>query len=129
MRSLLWFLPDSMMPVLVVVLAIGLIVGIIKPRALWLLLSTILVILLAGPFVESLFAGLPGLVSLAVLAVLGWVLFRWMISAVLGEEAAGHVIGTFAVRALSGLVRLIFLPFRLVFWFTGALLRRLVGGV
>jgi len=125
MSRLLWFMPDELLVVVVILAAIGLIVGVRRDRVGGLLASIVL-LLLIGPFVEALFVSLPLWVSLVVLLLMGLALVRWFLEMTLGKEAAGHVLGTFVVKGIGGTLRLALLPLRGALWLLGTAVRGLL---
>lgn len=124
MTVLYWLLPDEFLPVLVVVCGIGLVVGLLRPRSAGAIVGTVVLILLIGPFVESLFAALPLWVSLAVLSVFVLSISRRLLGSLLGEHAAGHVIGTLFLWSLKTLFKVAWLPVRGVAWLAMAAIGR-----
>lgn len=119
MNALWWLLPDSCLPVLVVLVALGMIVGIVRRRSAASILGTILLVLLVGPFIEALFTSLPLWITLAVLFVMGVTLLRVVLEKLLGEHAAGYLLATALVRGVPALFRLALLPVRGLLWVAG----------
>lgn len=94
MSTLLWGLvPDEAIPVLIV--GAALLSIFIGRRVLGFIVPLVVSILIA-PFVESLMASLPWWLTLMMLVVLGMALVRGAIALLLGERAAGHLIGALA---------------------------------
>lgn len=121
MQVLLAFLPSEFIPVLIVVIGLGIMVGLVRLRAAAGVIGGIILLLLLSPFVETFVASLPWWLSLLILAGIGWVLIRGLLRLVLGAGAADEMIGSLAAAAVlggfRGLFFLLFLPFRLVGWF------------
>lgn len=121
MQVLLAFLPSEFIPVLIVVIGLGIMVGLVRFRAAAGVIGGIILLLLLSPFVETFVASLPWWLSLLILAGIGWVLIRGLLRLVLGAGAADEMIGSLAAAAVlggfRGLFFLLFLPFRLVGWF------------
>lgn len=121
MQVLLAFLPSEFIPVLIVVIGLGIMVGLVRFRAAAGVIGGIILLLLLSPFVETFVASLPWWLGLLILAGIGWALIRGLLRLVLGAGAADEMIGSLAAAAVLGGFRslffLLFLPFRLVGWF------------
>ena len=115
--NLLWaFLPDAMMPLVVVVLAVALIVGLVNRRVAMVIVGTIVALLLLGPIISGAIALLPFWALLLLGAWFVFYLFRSLLGLLIGADGArtavGHVVGHFILALLC-------MPFRVL----GAVLR------
>jgi hypothetical protein len=122
MGRLLFWIPDSFMSIAIMVIALGLMVGLIRPKRAFSLIGLIALILISGPFVDALVGviwnTLPlWIVLLAVPFVMLW-LARAVFHAILGRTATDHMTGILAARgvlwASRGLLQLLTFPFRLL---------------
>jgi hypothetical protein len=120
MRTLWLWLPDEAMVLVIALIGLALIVGLISRRAAMGLLGTVVLMLLAGPFIAALLDALPGwmLFLLLLWAALGF--FRWVLSLLLGARAADEAVGSLAADVIRAGFRLLFvlacLPFRILWW-------------
>lgn len=121
MARLLFWIPDSFMSIAIMVIALGLIVGLIRPKRAFSLIGLIVVILVSGPFVDALVNAIWNavplwIVLLAVPFVMLW-LARAVFHAILGRAATDHMTGILAARGVlwagRGLFQLLTFPFRL----------------
>jgi hypothetical protein len=116
MRTLWLWLPDEALVLVIAAIGLALMVRLISGRAAATLLGTIVLLVLAGPFVEALFEVLPAWVSLLILLALAiWVL-RALAGLLIGQRAADHMVGILAADVVRILFALMFLPFRIVGW-------------
>ncbi len=123
MQDLLWvFLPDQAFALVLVLAGVAFMLGF--RRFAGGLVVTVLAIALLGPFVESAFSQLPAWISLIVLLLFALAILRSLMAGVLGERATGHVIGELAISVIKGLLRLLLLPFRFLWWVVEGLGRR-----
>lgn len=120
MRTLLFWLPDEAMVLVVAAIGVALIIGFVSRRAALGLLGTVVLVLLAGPFIDALLALLPGWLLLFVLLFAAAALFRGALSLLLGARAADEAVGVLAAEVIRAGFRLVFLclslPFRLLWW-------------
>ena len=123
--SLLWtLLPDEALILVIAAIGIGLLLGILSGRKALSLIGGIALMVILAPFVEALFASLP--LWLMLLLFVGLVLsfLRGLSSAVLGDRASDHMVGTLAADIVRfcfvGSFKLLLMPFRIIGW----LLRR-----
>jgi uncharacterized membrane protein YoaK (UPF0700 family) len=102
-------LPDELLIFLALGAAFSLMLG--AKKLAMALLGTVLIVALAGPFVDAALEALPLwlLVLLALVLLLG--LLRLLANLVLGRDAAADFIAIIAAKLFLGLV---FAPFRLV---------------
>jgi len=103
MNILLAFLPDSMLPLLIVGCGLALIVGLVKPRGVVQVVGMVVLSLIAAPFiapmVESMIGALPiWILLLAVPLLLIWIV-RKVLEPLLGRHATGHIIGAAIIGA------------------------------
>jgi len=120
MRTLWLWLPDEAMALVIVAIGLALIVGLVRGRTAPGLLGMVVLVLLAGPFIDSLLDTLPGWVLLLLLLWVALGLFRWVLSVLLGARAADEAVGSLAADVIRTGFRLLFfllcLPFRILWW-------------
>jgi len=120
MRTLWLWLPDEAMVLVIAGIGLALMFGFIRGRAAMALLGTVILTLLAGPFIDALLDTLPGLVILLLVLFVVLALFRGVLSLFLGERAAAHAVGILAADVMRAGFRLLFLllllPFRILWW-------------
>lgn len=116
MRTLWLWLPDEAMVLVIAGVGLALILGLIRGRTALGVLGMVVLVLLAGPFIDALIAGLPSWVILLLVLFLALTLFRWVLSLLLGERAAGHAVGILAADVIRLCFGLLFLPFRILWW-------------
>lgn len=117
----LWLLiPDEALVLVIMLIGLGLMVGLLRPRSAGRLVGGVVLMLLLTPFVESFVSSLPWWVNLLLLAGFGWAIIRGLSRLVLGARAADHMTGTLAADGVRALFRAAFfvltLPFRLIGW-------------
>ncbi len=116
MRTLWLWLPDEAMPLVIVGVGLALMLGLIRVRTALSVLGTVILLLLAGPFIEALIETLPGWMILLLVLFVVLALFRGVLSLLLGERAAAHTIGILAADMIRLCFGLLFLPFRILWW-------------
>lgn len=116
MRSLWLFLPDAAIPLLMVAVGLALIVGLIRPRAAFGVILTVILLLLAAPFLDLLFEALPWWVLLLLLVWVGLYLLRSLLEVFIGDRAAAEAVGSLAADLIRAGFRLLFLPLRVLRW-------------
>ncbi len=118
MRALISLVPDSMKVLVIVALGLCLIVGVISVRKAMRYLGYLVLVVIAAPFYGVLFKMLPGWLVVAVVLIVTWRALRFVAEALLGREAAAHMMGILAadvVRSVfRGGVALAALPFRML---------------
>jgi hypothetical protein len=120
MRNLLVFLPDEAFPLILVLLAVAVVVGLARPRLLLGFLLLLMLLPVIGPLFDAFLTAVPWwLVVLVVGGLLMWVV-RAALSVLVGREAAAHVVGALVAEAIKAVFKLLFLPVRVIGW----LLRR-----
>lgn len=123
MSRLLFWVPDSFMIIAIAAIALGLMVGLIRRGRAFSLIALIVFLLVSGPFVDSLLSFLWNIVPIWVLILALPVILLAIIRAafrlVLGREATDHMSGILAAEGIlsagRAILRLIQLPFRLLF--------------
>ena len=123
MMTLLAWLPSEFMVLGIVLIGFGLMVGLISGRRAATLLGFIVLLLLLGPFVDSLLDVLFDRAPWWLLLLLGIILLFSLLRAVshflIGRRAADHMVGSLAADLVRFGFRMVFglitLPFRLVF--------------
>lgn len=120
MRSLWFFLPDEAMPFVIVAVGLALIVGLIRPRAAFGVILTLILVLLAAPFVDLLLDALPWWLVLLLAFWVGLYLFRSLFALLIGPRATDEMVGGLAADAVRAVFRaglwLAALPFRIAAW-------------
>jgi hypothetical protein len=115
--SALWMLlPDEAMILVIAGIGLALILGLINRKAAMGIMGTIILSLLLAPFLDSLFQLLPLWLLLLILFAVGISLFRGIASLFLGDRAASHMIGILAADCIKFFFRMLFFPFRFVYW-------------
>jgi hypothetical protein len=116
MVNVFWLLlPDAGIPLVILVLCIGVMIGVVRPRTVIGVVAGVVASFVAAPLIESLFASLPMWVGLVTLAVVGLWVVRTILEALLGREAAGHVLGALVIATARTLVRVALIPIRVSF--------------
>ena len=122
MSRLLFWAPDSFMSVAIALIALGLIVGFLRPRRAFSSVGLIALILLSGPFIDAL-AGylwtiLPLWVILPALPFVFLAVVRSACRLLLGTRATDHMTGILAAHGVLWSLRKVFklftFPFRFV---------------
>lgn len=111
MASSLPFLPGAIVSLIAVVLGVGLLVGLIRPRAI---LGLLLLYPIIGAVFNHVVGALPGWLAFLLVAALVVSLLRAALSAVVGRGAMDHALGILIANAVLGCFRLLFLPLRLL---------------
>jgi hypothetical protein len=111
---LLTFLPDSALPLIIAGAGLLIMLGLVRPRTAFGFVGVFVVTIITTPFVEALFAGLPMWLTLIIIIVGIFWIGRTLLEALLGEHAAGHVIGILFVAATIGVFRLSIAPLRIL---------------
>jgi hypothetical protein len=120
--TLLWaLLPDDAFPLVILLAALLFLIGL--RRTACGLLAVALLVPILGPFVEALMAGIPPWVSLLILVVFIVMLLQFLATAVLGHQAAAHMVGILAADMVRFALRCVFLPLRWLLTLCRALVR------
>jgi thiazole synthase ThiGH ThiG subunit len=122
--TLLWLLPDAVLPLVMAGLGVLVIVGVLSfRRAIAIVLGLALLPVIIDALVGAAFDALPLWMLLLAVAVLALFAIRQAGEFVLGEHATGHVMGHFAIHAIAGIGRLLLLPFQMAGWLLTRVLR------
>jgi len=114
--DLIWlFLPQELLPLLVIGMALLSVVGLVRPRRVLGLVVLILLLPIISMAVEEILAQLPWYVGVLLLVGLTTNVIRLVLQVFLGKEAAGHILGRAVVATFKGLCYLALLPFRGLF--------------
>lgn len=120
MRALWVWLPDEAMLLVIAGIGLALMFGFFRGRSAAGLLGAVILVLLAGPFIDALLDALPGWMLLLLLLWVALALFRWVLSLLLGARAANEAVGSLAADMIRAGFRLLFLllclPFRILWW-------------
>jgi hypothetical protein len=122
MMTLLAWLPNEFMVLGIVLIGIGLMIGMLTLRRAVTLLGFVVLLMVTGPFVDSLVDTFLALAPWWLLLLLGAILLFSLLGGlsrlVIGREATGHMVGTLAADVVRVGFRTAFgllaLPFRLL---------------
>ncbi len=116
MSWLLLLVPDSAVGVLIILVALVLLVGLIRPRTAFGWIGMLLLMIVTGPIVEAVteavFEALPLWLTLMILGSVGLAIVTAVLTLLLGDHGAGHVMGTLFVGFLKLLWNIVAFPFR-----------------
>jgi len=123
MMTLLAWLPDRFMVLGIVLIAFGVMVRLIDGRRAASLIGFIVLLMVTGPFIDSLLDALFDLTPWWLLLLFGILLVFALLGALsrlmIGRRATGHMVGTLAADVVRSGCRMLFgliaLPLRLVF--------------
>jgi hypothetical protein len=123
MMTLLAWLPNEFMVLGIVLIGFGLMVGLLTLRRAAALLGFVVLLMVTGPFVDSLLDTLFALAPWWLLLLLGILMVFSLLGAVsrmlIGRRAADHMVGTLAADVVRFGFKMAFglvaLPFRLLF--------------
>lgn len=119
MSRLLFWVPDSFMIVAIVLIALGLIVGLIRPRRAVALIGLVVLLLLSGPFIDALLGFVWSILPLWIILLAVPFVLLWLVLAIsrffLGA-AADTMVGYLAAHTVlwswRQFLRLLTFPFR-----------------
>ena len=115
MGILAWVLPDEAAVLVLIGIGFALIVGLRRvARGLFGLLAIMLVTPFLLPFIDVAIGAMPLWLLFVVGAVLCLALLRGALAVLVGRDAAGHAVGRIVAEVILGIVRLLFLPLRLL---------------
>ena len=107
-------LPQFLAVTKVLLLAIAMMVGVIGPRTVRSKLGMVVMMMLLSPMIGVFLSNLPRWLPVILLLLMLALVSRWLLSFLLGEEAAGYVIGTFVLWLIKVSLALVILPFRII---------------
>jgi hypothetical protein len=114
-NSPLWSLiPDSAIPLIVVVIALAVMIRVVKPCKAVSILGFILLSVIATPFINAIFAILPLWLYGLLLVGFFFSLLRAGIQLLIGRQATNHMVGALATDLVRLCLRIIFFPFQLL---------------
>ena len=120
LRTVVAFLPDSMMVLVIMIVGLCLMVGALSPRKAKQWLGYVVLLLVTAPLYDVVFGMLPPWLLLALLVIAAWMLFRFIAEALLGREGVSHMMGILAADVVRGGFRLVLflatVPFRLLLY-------------
>jgi hypothetical protein len=99
MKTLLFLLPASALPIVVAAAGIALVLGVVRPRVALGFIGAFVLVIALDPVIESLLASLPWWATASFLVLVAIGLVRMTLTGIFGEVAAGHVIGSAVVGA------------------------------
>jgi len=108
----LGFLPDSALPLALVVGAFLVILGLTSARRVLGLVIGLALLPLLFPLFDRVFELLPWWVNVLVVLAIGLLLFRAISSLLIGQRAADHMTGNLAADVVRGVLRLLTWPVR-----------------
>ncbi len=109
-----WFIPDQALPLVFIAGCLLLMLGWRGTGAS--LMASALLLPVLSPFVEAFMAAMPPWIALAILVVVALSFMRGLAALLLGEVAAGHMIGALAADVVRWTFLALFvMPFRLAF--------------
>lgn len=114
MRDVFVLLPDEAMPIDPVVLVIGVVAGLARPRLLLGFALLLALMPLIGHLFEAFLTAMPLWFALFVVGTLMMWMARAALSVLIGREAAARALGTLAVDVIKTAFRASVLPFRVV---------------
>ena len=110
-----WLLPDELLPVVVVGVALLVIVRAIRlSTGLGILFSLFVLPMLLAPLIEAVMSALPLWLVLLICAALGLSLLRGLVALLLGQRATDHLVGNLATDCVHAFGRVCLLPFRML---------------
>jgi len=116
MGLLAWVLPDEAAMLVLIGIAFALIVGLRRvARGLSGLLAFMLVAPVFLPLIDGALGAMPLWLMFVAFGVLCLALLRGALAMLLGPQAASEAVGHLAAEAILGVLRLFFLPMRLLF--------------
>ena len=114
LNLLLALIPDSALPLIVAGAGLAIVLGLVKPRTAFGFIGSFVLLIIATPFVESLFVALPFWANaLIILGGAFWAV-RIVLEFALGGHGAGHVIGTAFVGLIKIVFQVLFFPIRVI---------------
>lgn len=120
MREWIVLLPDEAMPVIIVVLVIGVVAGLTRPRLLVGFSLLLALMPLIGHLFDAFLTAVPLWFALLIVGTLMTWMARAALSVLIGREAAARALGALVVDVIKSAFRASLLPVRVVGW----LLRR-----
>lgn len=113
---LAWLLPDEAIVLVVAGIGLALVIGLRRAaRALFGLLVIMLLTPFLLPLVDVAIDAMPLWFVLLAGAALCLAILRAALGIMVGRDAAAHAIGRLVAEAVLGMLRLVFLPLRLLF--------------
>jgi hypothetical protein len=112
LAALLTWLPDDVLPLVIVGVCLALVLGVLSGRGALQVLGLLLLIPLLAPLIDSMLEQLPAWLALTLPVAVGLSLLRLVASFFLGSRAADTMVGSLAASAVIAAVRLVFLPIR-----------------
>src|SRR6266540_3992660 len=115
MGMLAWVLPDEAAVLVIVGIGFALIVGLRRvARGLLGLLAIMILTPFLLPFIDVVIGAMPLWLLFVVGGTLCLALFRGALGVLVGRDAARHAVGHIVAEVILGIVRLLFLPLRLI---------------
>lgn len=110
-----WLLPDELLPLVVVGVALMVMVRVIRlSTAIGILFVLMVLPMLLAPVIEAVMAELPFWLVLLICAALALFLLRGLVALLLGDGATDHLVGNLATDCVHGFGRLCLLPFKML---------------
>lgn len=113
--SWLWMLlPDEFMPLLIAGIGLAVILRLMRVQAAMAIIGGLLLSFILNPFIDAFFDYLPAWISVLVLLCIGMAILRGLISLLIGQRAAEHMVGSLAAELVKGIFSLLLLPFKII---------------
>lgn len=112
MQILWWFIPDEWFPWILVSLAIGWLVGLVRMRTV----LAVGALIWLWPYIEAWLGGLPIWVQYCLAGLIALSFLRDLLAFFLGDRAADHAVGDFVGYLLRMTFWILTLPFRMIGW-------------
>lgn len=114
MWTALTFLPDSLVPILVIVVMVAWMVGLLRGgQAVGILAFVVFLVPFLSALLPEILATLPDWLFVVIVLAVGLTLVRWVLTLLIGTEGAGTFLGHMLFSLVAGLVRL---PVRVLGW-------------
>jgi predicted branched-subunit amino acid permease len=118
------FLPAEFLPLVIVVVALGIITGLLRVRTGFGIIAGFVLSILLAPFVGMIFDQVPWWLNLLMAVLTGIALLQAFIALFIGDRASDTMAGSLAADMVRFMVRAWLFPLRLVGIGLGAIARR-----
>ena len=113
--NLLFWLPDEAAVLVIAGIGMALMLGIMSRGAAFRSLGLLCLSLVLSPFIGALVGVIPTLWLVPLVVVVALSMFRTGVTALIGQGATEHMVGSLAATVVRGVFVFLFLPFRLAF--------------
>jgi hypothetical protein len=114
LSALWWLLPQEALPLVIVVGGLAVMFRIASVRSVLGAVIGFALLPVLSPVIEALFRALPAWVSLLLFVGIGFSCLQAIATAVIGRRATAHMVGSLAADFVRFLLKVAFLPVRLV---------------